>query len=160
MSKSLSAEEHIAVGRALAPLAREGILLLGSGEVVHNVPLMGPRGSPPAAWCLSFEAWLEGLLALTPGPARDIALAAYREAPGAETALPTGQPWPAERSLTTPFSSPGEHLMPWFFAYGASGPGGTGSCVHKEYLGSLPMAAYEFVPAPRGGMAPGGRARL
>ena len=37
------------------------------------------------------------------------------------------------------------HLMPLFFAYGAAGEGrGEGACVHKEYLGSLPMAAYEF----------------
>ena len=57
--------------------------------------------------------------------------------------------------------------MPWFFALGAAGGGGGGGgggdggdgsddsrssssncrarCLHKQYLGSLPMAAYEFV---------------
>ena len=36
--------------------------------------------------------------------------------------------------------------MPLFFAYGAAGEARAvgGACVHKEYLGSLPMAAYEF----------------
>ena len=148
VSKSLSAAEHIAVGRALAPLAEEGILLLGSGEVVHNVPLMGPRGSPQSEWCLAFEGWLEALLASPPSAARDAAFAEYRKAPGAEMSHPIKQAWPPERNLTKPFESPGEHLMPWFFAYGAAGPQASGRCVHKEYLGSLPMAAYEFRPPP------------
>ena len=47
-----------------------------------------------------------------------------------------------------PGASPGEHLVPLFFAFGAAGgdaiEGPSASCVHKEYLGSLPMAAYEF----------------
>ncbi len=37
----------------------QGVLLVGSGEVVHNVPAMGARSSPQKAWCLNFEKWIE-----------------------------------------------------------------------------------------------------
>ena len=37
----------------------KGVLLVGSGEVVHNVPNMGARASPQQPWCRSFEDWLE-----------------------------------------------------------------------------------------------------
>jgi len=67
-------------------------------------------------------------------------------------AHPVSQKWPEERNLDKPFMSPGEHLMPWFFAFGAAGRNSSGSCLHKEYLGSLPMAAYGFQP---GGSASG-----
>ena len=56
--------------------------------------------------------------------------------------------WQAAPSaqMAHPADSPGEHLMPFFFAYGAAGEGVAVRCPHKEYLGSLPMAAYEFLP--------------
>ena len=81
-----------------------------------------------------------------PGAERDCELAEWRiRAPAADIAHPVDQAWPSERNLPEPFSSPGEHLMPWFFAYGVH-QAAKGECVHKEYLGSLPMAAYEFAP--------------
>merc|ERR1719420_1101393 len=104
------------------------------------------KGSPPKEWCLDFENWLEGLLASEPGSQRDSELCGFEKAPGADMAHPHKQPWPAHRGLSKDFSSPGEHLMPWYFAYGAAGENATGQCVFKEYLGSLPMAAYTFRP--------------
>ena len=41
-------------------------------------------------------------------------------------------------------TGPGEHLMPFMFAFGAGGWDAVGTCEHKEYLGSLPIAAYAF----------------
>ena len=144
VNANLDAEDHIKAGKALQCLASEGVLILGSGEVVHNVPLMGQRGSQPQPWCTQFENWIKSVMASSPSEDRDAQLARWREkAPGAQIAHPVDQAWPAERGLLQSFSSPGEHLMPWFFAYGVHHQG-TGRCVFKEYLGSLPMAAYEF----------------
>ena len=134
----LSAQMHLKAGRALHPLVAEGVLICGSGEVVHNVPLMGARGSPVATWCSEFEGWLESTVGVCHGVSelsqaeQDARLIAWQQAPGADIAHPA--------------DSPGEHLMPFFFAYGAAGEGVIVRCLHKEYLGSLPMAAYEFQP--------------
>lgn len=147
VKKNLDAAEHIRVGRALRTLSAPGsdVLLLGSGEVVHNVPLMGAPDSKPEPWCVEFESWLEDAAGQTDPDERDKTLGAWRvRAPGALVAHPLRQTWPERFKIEEPFVSPGEHLMPWFFAFGASGRGASVSCVSKEYLGSLPMSAYIF----------------
>ena len=55
----LDTETHLKAGRALRPLLDEGVLIVGSGEVVHNVPAMGSRSSPQQPWCIAFESWIE-----------------------------------------------------------------------------------------------------
>ena len=52
---------------------------------------------------------------------RDESLLRWRSAPGAE--------------LAHPGDSPGEHLMPWFFAFGAAGEGATrpGTCTENTW---------------------------
>ena len=146
VSRSLSAWEHIQVGRALSPMSRKGVLLLGSGEVVHNVPLMGERQSIPQSFCVDFESWLEDAsMKSLPGSRRDKTLCDWKTlAPHAKIAHPESQPWPKHMNINRPFSSPGEHLMPWYFCYGAGGYNATVKCLSKEYLGSLPMSAYVF----------------
>ena len=84
---SLDPAEHLALGRALAPLRAEGVLLVGSGQVTHNMALIGqPHPGPKME---AFGAWVEQTLALADGDARDRALAAWRtEAPHARHAHP------------------------------------------------------------------------
>lgn len=52
-----------ALGEALAPLRDEGVLLLGSGNVTHNLYEMGPDGSEPEAWARDFDTWTRDVLA-------------------------------------------------------------------------------------------------
>jgi 4,5-DOPA dioxygenase extradiol len=50
----------VAFGRALAPLADEGVLVVGSGFLTHNLRMMG---QPVATWAKEFDHWSEETLA-------------------------------------------------------------------------------------------------
>ncbi|MCB9915918.1 MAG: dioxygenase [Planctomycetes bacterium] len=88
----------VELGRALAPLRAEGVLVLGSGFLTHNLAHAFDPGVP--SWARDFDAWTADALAR-----RDVdALARFREvAPGAREAHPT---W--------------EHYAPLLVAVGAA----------------------------------------
>lgn len=75
------------LGRALAPLRREGVLIVGSGFLTHNLRAMDWSADPVTpAWASDFDAWAAEVLAR-----QDVdALLDYRQlAPGVGMALPT-----------------------------------------------------------------------
>lgn len=75
------------LGRALRPLRDEGVLVLGSGGMVHNLGALDwdGAGSPPA-WALDFEGWVRSRLVARD----DDSLLAYRDrAPGCRLAHPS-----------------------------------------------------------------------
>ena len=76
-----------AVGQALAPLRNEGVLIVGSGFLSHNLRMLDPRpGVPTPRWATDFDAWTADVLAR-----QDVdALLDYRaKAPAIHLALPT-----------------------------------------------------------------------
>jgi len=77
-------EELFAVGRALAPLREEGVLIIGSGFLTHNLRALALRETP--GWARDFDAWSADVLVR-----RDHdALLDYRaRAPGVRESLPT-----------------------------------------------------------------------
>jgi 4,5-DOPA dioxygenase extradiol len=90
----------MAMGAALRPLRGKGVLLFGSGGIVHNLRRLRPDdGATPEPWAAAFGAWVdERLLALD----RE-GLGAYAsDAPHADLAVPTN-----------------EHFDPLFFVLGA-----------------------------------------
>ncbi|HEY2071160.1 MAG TPA: class III extradiol ring-cleavage dioxygenase [Rhizomicrobium sp.] len=120
---------HIALGRALAPLRDEGVLVIGSGGFVHNLRQLDWHGSGAAepTWSAGFAEWMHNALV----ERRESDLADYRRlAPDAARAHPTE-----------------EHLMPLFAAYGAAKNVNnlTATRLHRSVtFGSLRMDAYAF----------------
>jgi 4,5-DOPA dioxygenase extradiol len=93
---------HLALGRALAPLRHENVLIIGSGHTTHNLrDWMTHRDqSAPMSYAVQFARWLDGVLA-SPD---ERALVDYRDrAPAAARAHPTD-----------------EHFLPLFVAFGAA----------------------------------------
>ncbi len=119
------------LGRALASLRDEGVLVFGTGSITHNLRRVFAGGLnatadvPEIAESAAFRAWMHERAA-----ARDWdALVAYRtRAPHAVAMHPTD-----------------EHLLPWFVAAGAGGTEAAPVRLHDSVtLGSLGMDAYAF----------------
>ncbi|HJW43246.1 MAG TPA: class III extradiol ring-cleavage dioxygenase [Geothrix sp.] len=84
--------ELFAIGQALAPLRDEGVLILGSGGIVHNLRRLDwhGRGDQPEAWSLAFDAWAAE--ALAEGDTESL-LDWERRAPDPHTAHPSTEHW-------------------------------------------------------------------
>ncbi|MDX9736422.1 MAG: class III extradiol ring-cleavage dioxygenase [Thermoanaerobaculia bacterium] len=80
----LDPAELFALGRSLAPLRDEGVLVFGSGFLTHNMRYAFRPGIPE--WAREFDAWAEGALSRFDV---DALLDFEKRAPAARTALPT-----------------------------------------------------------------------
>jgi len=118
----LGPAHHHAIGRALAPLRDEGVLILASGQVTHNLREAGRYPAPPPH-IEGFVEWLAERVAAKD----DAALVDYRrQAPHAAENHPTD-----------------EHLLPFFVALGAAGGDGLRRVHQSVTFGSLRMDAYQ-----------------
>jgi aromatic ring-opening dioxygenase catalytic subunit (LigB family) len=116
---------HMDIGRALAPLRSEGVLIIGSGLSYHNLRQFGPGGQKASH---EFDAWLQHvLLELTPAE-RSVAMLHWSEAPYARLAHPRE-----------------DHLVPLMVALGAA-EHEAASCVYHEddFFGSLAVSSFRF----------------
>lgn len=116
---------HLEMGRALAPLRDEGVLILASGGATHNLGGFRPGGGEVDDWAKRFDDWLADVVAAGDGDA----LVDYRDrAPDAATVHPRD-----------------EHFLPLLCAFGADGEGAVGRPLHRSFMdGSLSMAAFAF----------------
>lgn len=116
---------HVALGRALAPLRDDRVLVIGSGSYTHNLRELKWDGAGEAepSWVTGFSRWFDE--ALVEG--RTDELVDYRRrAPDAARNHPTE-----------------EHLLPVFVALGAGG--GKARRLHSSATyGTLRMDAYAF----------------
>ncbi|MCP1483621.1 4,5-DOPA dioxygenase extradiol [Pseudomonas chlororaphis] len=112
------------VGHALSSLRQQGVLLIGSGSITHNLRELdwhaGPESIEP--WAKAFRDWMIEKLAAND----EAALHDYRrQAPNAVRSHPSD-----------------EHLLPLYFARGA---GGDFSIAHQGFtMGALGMDIYRF----------------
>ncbi|MBI6635800.1 dioxygenase [Pseudomonas paralactis] len=112
------------VGHALSSLREQGVLLIGSGSITHNLGELDWRAGPKTItpWAQAFRDWVVDKLAADD----ETALHDYRlQAPHAVRSHPSD-----------------EHLLPLYFARGA---GGDFSVAHQGFtLGALGMDIYRF----------------
>jgi len=123
LQTGLGPRHHLALGEALRPLAGEGILLLGSGHMTHN---LRDRARPEeGAYAHEFQAWVNEKI-----ERQDLeTLSDYRSAaPHGVRAHPTE-----------------EHFLPLFFALGAAAGGFRAERLYDGIdSGVLAMDAYRF----------------
>ncbi len=123
------AAHHYAMGKALAPLREEGVLVIGSGSATHNLQEFFRGGytvnSPPPAWVSTFGEWVHQHVEAGDSQA----IIHYRaQAPHARENHPSE-----------------EHFLPLPFVMGAAGDNAKGSRVHSSnQYGVLMMDAYAF----------------
>jgi aromatic ring-opening dioxygenase catalytic subunit (LigB family) len=101
LKRGLDAREHLAMGRALAPLRAEGVFILGSGNTFHNLRAFGAPSSREGSE--KFDAWVRAA-ATAPAASRDEKLALWANAPYARFCHPRE-----------------EHLIPLMVIAGAAG---------------------------------------
>jgi len=132
VSPGLGAAHHFQLGRALAPLANEGVLVLGSGSLTHNLREVrfDAPAEPVPEWVTAFADWAGA--AVTAGDAA--ALVDYRRrGPHACRNHPSD-----------------EHFLPLLVAMGAAGEGAAGTRIPGGVsLGVLAMDAFVFSPSSR-----------
>lgn len=120
-------ETHLQLGRALAPLRDEGVLIIGSGSSYHNLRrFFGPR--VPRADSVQFDGWLRETLVDSPPAQRSQRLVEWEHAPAAREAHPTE-----------------DHLMPLHVVVGAA-EAEAGRIIHseKDFRGTISLSSYRF----------------
>ncbi|MDJ1168596.1 class III extradiol ring-cleavage dioxygenase [Roseofilum sp. BLCC_M154] len=118
---------HLALGRSLSSLRSQGILIIASGSMTHNLSYFGqyPLHAEPPFWVQEFDRWMEKTL--QDGDLER--LTHYRQL----------APYAVENHPTD------EHLLPLFVALGAAGESWKSKRLHSSFTyGVLSMAAFEF----------------
>jgi aromatic ring-opening dioxygenase catalytic subunit (LigB family) len=120
---------HLAVGRALAPLREQGVLIVGSGLSDHNLRRMGPAAAEPSR---QFDDWLQQTLLATEPQQRAQRLIDWQDAPAARVAHPQE-----------------DHLLPLMVAVGAAGDD-EAVCVYHEdgFYGGVTVSSFRFGQGP------------
>jgi 4,5-DOPA dioxygenase extradiol len=111
---------HYALAQRLNPLRDEGVLILCSGNIVHNLRLFDPRMSIAAPWALRFRDRVNGLIER--GEHR--ALMQFGDLPDAQLAIPTP-----------------EHYLPLLYALANGRSGDKVTVFNDEVIASLSMTS-------------------
>ena len=125
LRQGLEPAEHLAAGRALVPLRRQGVLIVGSGMSYHNMCRFRFDDASLDPDSERFDAWLAETVAL-PAPERERRLRDWAAAPGGRVAHPRE-----------------EHLLPLHVVAGAAGDDAGRQVFRDRVLGSV-QSAFMF----------------
>lgn len=122
MPRSLTAAQALQFGQALAPLRDQGVVIMASGSMTHNLYEFSPYATQPEPYVQVFASWVHATVL-----AQDTkALRHYRDlAPHAQRAHPTE-----------------EHFLPLLVAHGARGDDPALRIDDSIEHGVLSMASY------------------
>jgi len=124
LQSGLDPARHLAIGKALKPLRKDGVLIVGSGQTYHNMRGFmsgGGRADPEAE---AFDAWLKR--SMLDGERRDRSLLGWEDAPGARQAQPHE-----------------DHLLPLMVAAGAAS-GEPGQVAFQGHALGKPICGFRF----------------
>lgn len=120
----LDPADHLALGRALAPLRDEGVLIVGSGLSYHNLRSFGAQAQAPSK---AFDVWLQAAMAAAPAQ-RTQNLLNWAQAPFARQCHPRE-----------------EHLLPLMVALGAAETDAATCIYHEEAIfGGVTASSFRF----------------
>jgi aromatic ring-opening dioxygenase catalytic subunit (LigB family) len=124
LRQGLDPAEHLAFGRALAPLRDEGVLIVGSGLSFHNLGAFGPAARAPSQ---AFDAWLHDTMGIAPA-LRATRLTEWHRAPAARQCHPRE-----------------EHLLPLMVAVGAAQADPAACAYHEsDIFGGITASSFRF----------------
>lgn len=121
----LDAAAHIALGKLIAPLRDEGVLIVGSGMSYHNLRRFFSDEPTSNFSAKQFDEWLNSAVHAAPAE-RNQLLAAWSSAPGALESHPRS-----------------EHLIPLMVVAGAA-ESDLGRNVYQEALLGKPISSFRF----------------
>lgn len=123
--RGLDPAAHLALGRALAPLRDEDVLIVGSGLSYHNLRAFGPQAAAPSK---AFDDWLQRTVVESAPAARTQGLLDWAGAPAARLAHPRE-----------------EHLIPLMVAVGAAEQDAGVRIYHEQgFMGGLSVSSYRL----------------
>lgn len=124
LKRGLDPTEHLALGRAIAPLRDEGVLIIGSGLSYHNLRAFGPQARMPSK---AFDDWLDATMRAAPAERRQ-GLLDWEAAPAARLAHPRE-----------------EHLLPLMVAVGAAEHDAATRVYHQDdFVGGISVSSYRL----------------
>ena len=128
LKRGLDPAAHISLGRALAPLRDENILIIGSGLSYHNLRAFGPAGREAS---IAFDRWLQDTVVAGAPAQRDDRLMAWTKAPAARAAHPRE-----------------EHLIPLLVASAAAADEAGFASYHEDTSLGIVVSSFRFGALP------------
>jgi aromatic ring-opening dioxygenase catalytic subunit (LigB family) len=125
LQAGLDPAAHLAIGRALAPLRDEGVLIVGSGMSYHNLREFFASDARSVQGAKQFDAALTTAVEAD-SVARDAQLVAWKQMPAALACHPRA-----------------EHLLPLMVVAGAGGAD-RGHRTFNDHIFGKPVSAYRF----------------